>query len=194
MAAKTKFCSAACIATAKTVAKQLQRREWEANRALEIAPPVGARWLSVREDVFAIVDEDMFEIVSKMLWNLTTRGYVARHRPSGNVYQHHIVMSGPPPEGWVYDHVNRNQLDNRRENLRLARKYQNSANVAKRSTNTSGFMGVKWAKTNQAWSAALTVQGVRHHIGFFKDKIEAAHARDAIARELLGEFAQLNFP
>lgn len=62
------------------------------------------------------------------------------------------------------------------------------------STNTSGYKGVTWSKQNNKWMAQLKVNDKNLYLGFYHNIIDAALAYDAVARELHGEFARLNFP
>jgi len=66
------------------------------------------------------------------------------------VYLYHV---GEFPE--MLDHINRDKLDNRIENLREASKSQNACNTRKRRDNTSGTKGVSYDTTNKAWLAKV---------------------------------------
>lgn len=56
-----------------------------------------------------------------------------------------------------YDHINRNPLDNRDCNLRVASEVENRRNHSKYSTNTSGFIGVSWNKGREKWRSYIVV-------------------------------------
>jgi hypothetical protein len=96
-------------------------------------------------------------------------------------------------DGYVIDHINRNGLDNRRANLRLATVAQNAWNSKKRNSH-SGYKGVCYDKVKQRWRAAIVNHGRRIHLGYFEDKIAAAKAYDEVAKKYCGQFALLNFP
>jgi len=57
-----------------------------------------------------------------------------------------------------YDHIDNNGLNNLESNLRLVTSQQNSMNMSKKSTNTSGVTGVKIYKAdkNIKWDATIT--------------------------------------
>lgn len=91
------------------------------------------------------------------------------------------------------DHLDRDPLNNQRDNLRLASRSQNGANRNIRKNSLSGYKGVSWHKTAKKWTAKLTLNGKLIHLGYFDDPIDAAKAYDQAAREYFGEFAVTNF-
>lgn len=53
---------------------------------------------------------------------------------------HRLIMN--PSDGNVVDHINKNGLDNRKQNLREVKKYINNRNTNKRADNKSGVIGI----------------------------------------------------
>ena len=98
--------------------------------------------------------------------------------------------SGLEIDGLQVDHINRDKLDNRRENLRPATGSQNKANKGPRQ-------GKAFKGTDLLPSGRFRAQGGLNrkavHIGVFDTEIEAARAYDAWAIIHHGEFAWLNF-
>lgn len=76
------------------------------------------------EEVFIFFDEDDLNKVIEITWYVTTNGYVQGKKDKNNLYLHHLVMnfkgSGRGFQEKSIDHINRNPLDNRKANLRLA--------------------------------------------------------------------------
>jgi len=62
----------------------------------------------------------------------------------------HRLLIGTP-KGLETDHRNRNKLDNRRKNLRIVDRSQNSLNTKIRNDNKSGYKGVFWRADRNKW-------------------------------------------
>ena len=77
------------------------------------------------------------------------------------------------------DHINRNRTDNRIVNLREATKQQNSMNMGKFCTNTSGHNGVHPHKGSGKWQAQITFNYKVIYLGLFESIEEAVAARKA---------------
>lgn len=88
-----------------------------------------------------------------------------------------------------YDHKNRNELDNRKNNLRKATQKENSRNRSLAKNNTSNFIGVYFHKKAQKWWTSIEVDGVRIYLGLFADKQDAIRVRLQAEAKYFGEFA-----
>lgn len=144
----------------------------------------------------AKVDDGDFARLSAHRWHQGGRGYARRYERIGGkrvVVAMHQSVFGEVPAGMILDHINRDRLDNRRENLRACAHRHNIANqdghVLQRAT---PFKGV--AVHKKAWRARITVGGRSQHIGCFPSPAEAALAYDRAARGAFGEHARVNFP
>jgi hypothetical protein len=71
------------------------------------------------------------------------------------------------------DHINRDKLDNRVENLREASRSQNICNNPARSDNKLGIKGVCFHKATGKYNAQININGKRKSLGFFKTIEEA---------------------
>lgn len=77
----------------------------------------------------------------------------------------------------VIDHIDRNPLNNRIENLRESSYHLNQFNTKMYLTNKSGFRGVFWDKSRNKWRANICVQYKYINLGSFDTKEEAYAAR-----------------
>ena len=98
---------------------------------------------------------------------------------------------GKQIKGYVIDHINRNKLDNRFENLRVITARENSYNRTKSISSNNKYKGV--IKRGNKFVASITKDGNRKEISGFDTEEDAARMYDMMAEELFGEFAGLNF-
>ncbi len=140
----------------------------------------------------ALIDPEDVATVDGYAWKKSTNGYAMAYRGRVAVLMHRLILD--PGPGLTVDHDNRNKLDNRRANLRLATYSQQIANQPLTSANSSGYRGVCWSKRRRRWNAAVKVNGQRRDLGYYTTAEDAARAYDAAALQAWGEFAYLNRP
>lgn len=147
----------------------------------------------------AIVDDADFEYLNQWNWyaSKAKKGFYAQHTQGifpfkKRVYMHRLIMNAP--DGFDVDHINGNELDNRRSNLRLCNRSENMGNIKKHSDNTSGYKGVYWRTDKNKWCAVIKINYKTKYLGYFVDVKEAARAYDIAAKNYFGKFANLNFP
>lgn len=152
-----------------------------------------------------LVDDQDYELLSMIRWNVTSHGYVSRNylgRLHMVEYMHRLIYRlrvGPIPKGMMIDHKDRNKLNNTLDNLRLASKSQNACNMNKSTVPmTSKYRGVSWASLRSKWVVFIKWGGTKNQKrkggGYFDNEIDAARRYDELAKEKHGEFANLNFP
>ena len=86
------------------------------------------------------------------------------------------------------DHVNGIKNDNRIANLREATKSQNGANS--KTKNPHGMKGVTFSGRMNKWTAHISINGRKKHLGTFKTKEEAHHAYLEAAKQAFGQFVR----
>lgn len=139
---------------------------------------VKLRWTD--EEKIMVCDKEDWERLKKYTWGVAkTGGYAitnfAQNKKHKVVKFHQIVMG--QKRGYVVDHINRNPIDNRKENLRYATMQQNLINKGKQSNNKSGIPGVSWRNDSNSWRAQIWVHKKAINLGTFKTKEEAIKAR-----------------
>lgn len=130
--------------------------------------------------------------------------HAGNYRPDGYVrilinktryYAHRIVysmsrqmeISDIPKE---IDHIDKNQRNNKPENLRAASRSQNVMNTTIRADNTSGFKGVGFDRRIGKWVARVKLGGKVIYHGSFQNPESASLARNIAAEQIHGIFAR----
>ena len=131
-----------------------------------------------------LVDEADRHLLERPVW-LDASGYVFCTSGKRSPIRLHRLIAMPGP-GLVVDHLNRNKLDNRRQNLKVCTTAENTRNQGKRSDNSSGVAGVWFDTTRQQWSSQIRVNQKRINLGRFKTLEEARAARLAAETEYWG--------
>ena len=131
-----------------------------------------------------LIDLEYVDILKNHKWYLNNNGYVYNNK-IGKL--HRYIMN--PSDDLVVDHINRNPLDNRRDNLRICTQHYNCLNRSIQCNNTSGVQGVCWDKNANKWKVQIMINGKLTHIGSYNTLEEAAEARKQAEIEYYGEFA-----
>lgn len=158
------------------------------------------RVIKVHPTFYAIVDDEDYGRLAVYHWNAhysKSKGIIyAQACVNGrNDFMHRMVMKAK--KGERVDHKTHNQLDNRKENLRLCTNQQNSFNRRINSNNRSGFKGVAYDPCygaggrkcgRKVWRAEAEIGGKRHFLGKYGTPEEAHEAYKAFVKAHHGEF------
>lgn len=142
----------------------------------------------------AIVDDGVFEEIGHLKWHADPRGYALRKVTSqcGKYvasYMHREILGLKYGDIDLVDHVNRNKLDNRLENLRICNRSENAINANKPKTNTSGFKGVMFDNKSKKWRAKITKNKNTISLGSFDSPELAAEAYRVESIKLHGKYS-----
>lgn len=153
------------------------------------------RVIELSKGQVAIVDDADFMELAQYRWRFDSKGYACRWSTMVNgqrtlILMHVAIMN--PPKGLDIDHRNRNGLDNRRENLRIASDSQNQANRKLNKNSKTGFKGVCFYPNEGIYVARIMKDGKSNWLGRFKTVEDARDAYNNAAINLFGEFARLN--
>jgi hypothetical protein len=109
------------------------------------------------------------------------------------IWMHNYIMH--PTPGLEVDHIDGDNLNNMRSNLRLVPHWINCMNKKKRPGTSSKFIGVTKAKAKKKFESMYWEKKTRKHIfiGYFTNEIDAAKAHDKVVRKLYGRYARVNF-
>lgn len=152
----------------------------------------------------ALVDDEDYERVSNHNWcalnhstrNKTTYAYrltkvSEKDISTKGVLLHRFILGITDPKIQI-DHNDLNGLNCQKYNMRIATSSQNNAN--KKGRGKSKYRGVSFHKASRKWVATIKKYKKQIHLGLFDSEDASAKAYDLKAKELHGEFANLNFP
>ena len=128
------------------------------------------------DDVEFCFSLDDFNVLSQFCWVLDkSNGYLVARDAATNkkVYMHQLICK----TNNQVDHINRNRMDNRRENLRPVTQQENRFNNSLRTDNTSGIIGVCWHKQTMKWMAQIQVDNTNINLGIYNQFDDAIIAR-----------------
>lgn len=154
--------------------------------------------INITKGNHVLVDEDDYNYLVKNHWYAVHGNggfYAARRKNYKIVFMHNEIMK--PEAGFQVDHINRDTLDNRKENLQFCTVSQNRANAPKKvyklgEKPRSSYKGVTWCKRDSKWISQIKFEGKNHFLGRFSSELDAARAYDKRALEIYGSFAVIN--
>lgn len=117
-------------------------------------------------------------------------GYL-RVRVDGEYYLVHRLLWRMRTGVWPdrVDHIDRNPLNNRADNLREVTHAQNMQNTKMQVNNTSGHRGVSWHKASQKWIVQINNHGKSTYGGLHHCKETAIKTYNQLQQSLHGAYA-----
>lgn len=139
-------------------------------------------------------DIEDYEKLNLYYWRFEkSTGYFQSNINGKSIYMHRFILGLNHGSKMCVDHINRDKSDNRKLNLRLCSKQQNGINKISPNQAIGKYRGV--TKVKRKYSASITFNYKRYHLGYFDTPEKAAIAYNKKAKELFGDFAVLNeFP
>lgn len=145
-----------------------------------------------------IIDSEDFNKLENRSVYLSAAGY-AKIKLNGKAKHVHRLIMGVDDPKIIVDHINRNVLDCRKDNLRLADDTTSSFNRGKRNGGklSSKYKGVSKVSprvnASKPFLARIQIsKEKRISLGYYFDEREAAMAYNKAAIYYFGEFAVLN--
>lgn len=150
------------------------------------------REIKLTKGKVTLVDDEDYDRLTHFKWNCD-EGYAKRMTYKHGEKRKHItigheILGVNPGREVIIDHINRDRLDNRKENLRICNYQKNSLNRPHKNR----FRGVNWNQKSGKWQTEIKSGKQRIFLGMFDCELEAAKAYDQAAQKYHGEFAILN--
>ena len=101
---------------------------------------------------------------------------------------HRFLMNVVDDNTVIIDHINRNPLDNRKSNLRIANYKLNTYNASLFGNNTSKVKGVSFNKAMQKWRGQVQVNGVRVYTHPYKSFEECCKVTEDLRKQMYEEY------
>ena len=167
--------------------------------------------IKLTQGMTAMVDDEDYVYLKQFKWcahKCNRSGYYAERWIKGSnkhIKMHREILNAP--RGAEVDHKNHDTLDNRKCNIRLCTRSQNTCNSRTESKRrVSKYRGVDCVKYKDyselkhpnltvkriRWRAGIWVNGKYIYLGLFDHENDAAIAYNKLAEQLHGEFATLN--
>lgn len=140
-----------------------------------------ARFKSPR-NIYIIVDDDDYEHLKDKTFSIAFAH--GKMKVVHRVNQRSINLTDyilPAKEGFIVDHIDRNTLNNQKNNLRYLTQPLNVQNRGMFSHNTSGYKGVSY--TGYSYRTKYTSNGISYTKEGFKTAIEAAQYYDILVKQ-----------
>lgn len=132
---------------------------------------------SKKTDYEAYVDYEDYPLISKYTWNRNVlKGYVGtrgRDTERKEIKMHRLIMGVTDPN-IIIDHINGNNMDNRKRNLRICSLSQNLHNQYKHRLGDVGLFQNRWG----SWQAIMRINNINHNKTFksFDDAVNQYRA------------------
>lgn len=129
-------------------------------------------------EAFGKIDTEDYPRIKQYKWSLSVHGQekriVTNNSDMNRIGLHQIVLNNEDKDK-VIDHINRDPLDNRKNNLRITSRSINSTNAKPRTENISGIRGVYYREarpgiSKASWICEWSTEGKRHSKSFSIDK------------------------
>lgn len=144
--------------------------------------------VKLNDENYMLCDIEDWERFNGHYWYISDNGYAVCETMKTGALRFHKLVTGTTAE-IIIDHINRNKLDNRKQNLRIADKKVNSINRDLQSNNTTGHAGVHFNKKSGKWNARVKVKGKVIWLGHISNKGRSDCGKTSRRRKVLSSTA-----
>lgn len=161
-------------------------------------------FIKLKNGMEFVIDIDDLPHVSKFSWyplkhteNYTSVQGSSSIKVNGlkksTSFRLHRYILGMTDSSKLVDHIDRNQLNNRRNNLRICNRKESAWNTGLFKSNVSSkFKGVTFNKARKKWIAQIHTEGKTRGLGYFISEKDAANAYNSAVLLHRNEFAFIN--
>jgi hypothetical protein len=116
-------------------------------------------------------------------WGTYCNGYVNKKV----VVLHRFIMKAQV--GQYIDHIDKDTLNNKRDNLRFVTNQQNGFNRKVGKNNTSSIMGICWVESRNKWNVRIKLNYKNIFLGQYEDFDDAVKSRLQAEKLYFDDFA-----
>lgn len=146
------------------------------------------------KDLVCLIDKEDYDRIKEYNWRVVKIGesyYVFKKNGRKSIFLHRFLLGIWQSENRIkVDHINKNGLDNRKENLRIVPFEYNL--FSKKGWGKSELVGVSFCKSMNKFSSCIHKGKDRYFLGYFDTERLAGIAYDIKAKELYGGLALTN--
>ena len=113
--------------------------------------------------------------VMQITWHIHKSGYVQGRLANKIIKLHRYIMDCP--QDLFVDHIDRDKLNNTRNNLRICTRKINNQNKGVYKNNHAESKGVSFIPRLNKWRARVYIEGKEIHLGVYDTKDEAISQR-----------------
>lgn len=143
-----------------------------------------------------LVSEEHIWVLENYKWIINKDGYVVTkiNKKSWRLHRYIFIeiLKQIPNDDHIIDHINGDKLDNRKENLRILTKSENSRNRLKHKGSTSKYYGVSYDKNRNKWILNVTSSDNITYSCRYNEELHAAYHYNILVKELNLVYNKLN--
>ena len=136
-----------------------------------------------------LIDLDDLNTFKKYNWRTNLKSNLPYLCTKNNIYFHRLILDCFDNNIEI-DHINRNTLDNRKQNLRFATRTEQIYNTFRKSK--LGIKGVYYSKNRNTYHAECTINDKRYCSPTYKNMLYACYYRYLMEKYLLKDFLVYN--
>lgn len=144
------------------------------------------RRVRLSDGSYCLISASDFPLVKGTKWHRTPGGYVRGGEFNNYKFMHRVILQAEP--GQHVDHINKNGLDNRRENIRLCSTIQNLA-CGRGHRNKASRLPKGVFRSGNRYRSSISIDNERIHLGYYERASDAEFVFNAIKFLAFAEFS-----